>query len=105
MINYRLWCRLVQAEQHGLKMVSLQTDSTSTEEVSFNLQRELLLIVAPVVGGLLLVALISLLCLASMVKKKRSLHGTYSPQKQEIQAPRFELTEMVFKVPPQERLI
>lgn len=65
----------------------------------------LLKIVLPVVGGLLVVAFVSLMFFASMVKKKRSLHGTYSPQKQEINAPRFELTEMVFKIPPEERLI
>ena len=38
-------------------------------------------------------------------KKKRSLYGTYSPQKQEHTAPRLELAEMKFKIPPEERLI
>ncbi len=65
----------------------------------------LLKIVVPVVCGLLAVGLLSFCLLAGSVRKKRSLHGTYSPQKQEINAPRFELTEMMFKIPPEERLI
>jgi len=41
-----------------------------------------------------------------MVRKKRSLHGTYNPQKQEINGHRFEMTEMdVLKKPNEERLI
>ena len=66
----------------------------------------LLNIVAPVVAGLLVLGIGCLMCLVIMVRKKRSLHGTYNPQKQEINAPRFELTEMdVFKKPAEERLI
>jgi hypothetical protein len=40
-------------------------------------------------------------------KKKRSLYGTYSPQKQEHQGatPKFELAELKLKLPPEERLI
>jgi len=46
------------------------------------------------------------MCLVIMVRKKRSLHGTYNPQKQEINGHRFEMTEMdVFKKPNEERLI
>ena len=60
--------------------------------------------VSLVMGPLILCALIGLIIFASMMKKQRSLHGTYSPQKQEFNAPRIEMTEM-FKVPPNERLI
>ena len=60
--------------------------------------------VSMIVGPLLFCLLVGLMVLASMMKKQRSLHGTYNPQKQEIHAPRLEMTEM-FKVPPEERLI
>lgn len=72
---------------------------------TFGVTRELILIVGPVAGGMIFVAIVGLAIFASMVKKKRSLHGTYSPQKQEYNAPRLELTEMMFKIPPEERLI
>ena len=66
----------------------------------------LLKIVAPVVAGLLVLGLGCLMCLVIMVRKKRSLHGTYNPQKQEINGHRFEMTEMdVLKKPNEERLI
>ena len=68
---------------------------------------ELLLIVTPVLGGLgfLFLSLVILYFMATAVKNRRSLHGTYSPQKQEIQAPRFEMMDLMLKHPPQERLI
>jgi len=64
-------------------------------------------IVAPVVAGLLVLGIGCLMCLVIMVRKKRSLHGTYNPQKQETIGPRFDHgTEMdVFKKPAEERLI
>ena len=65
----------------------------------------LMLVVAPVVGGMLFVSIIGLFIFVSMARKKRSLHGTYSPQKQEFQAPRLELSDLMLKVPPEERLI
>jgi len=42
-----------------------------------------------------------------MVRKKRSLHGTYNPQKQEYgNGPRFEMTDLdMLKKPAEERLI
>jgi len=67
---------------------------------------DLLKIVGPVVAGLLILGLGCLMFLVIMVRKKRSLHGTYNPQKQEINGHRFEMTEMdVFKKPNEERLI
>jgi len=63
--------------------------------------------VAPVVAGLLVLGIGCLMCLVIVVRKKRSLHGTYNPQKQEINGYPFEMTEMsnVFKKPNEERLI
>jgi hypothetical protein len=84
----------------------LQILSNEQSEVpAFGMPRELVLIVGPVAGGMLFVAFVGLVIFASMVRKKRSLHGTYSPQKQEYNAPRLELSEMMFKLPPEERLI
>ena len=40
----------------------------------------------------------------NMARRKRSLHGTYNPQKQELAAPRLELDYML-KLPAEERLI
>ena len=66
----------------------------------------LLNIVAPVVAGLLVLGIGCLMCLVIMVRKKRSLHGTYNPQSQENKNPRCDWTEMdVFKKPAEERLI
>ena len=65
----------------------------------------LIYVIAPVVGGLVFVALIVLIVLVMSAKKKRSLYGTYSPQKQEYNAPRMELAEMKMRIPPEERLI
>ena len=75
--------------------------------------------VAPIAGGMMFVALVGLLVFLNMARRKRSLHGTYNPQKQvslmarpreiiqhfqELAAPRFELDYML-KLPAEERLI
>ena len=44
-------------------------------------------------------------CCQFQAKKKRSLYGTYSPQKHEHNAPRVEHIELKLKIPPEERLI
>ena len=62
------------------------------------------LIIAPVAGGMLFVALVGLVVFFNMARKKRSQYGTYNPQKQEIMAPRMELNYML-KPPIEERLI
>lgn len=66
--------------------------------------RDLALIVGPAAVGLVVVFLVAFATLFSVARKKRSLHGTYSPQKQEFNAPRLELSTMT-KIPPVERLI
>jgi len=62
------------------------------------------LIVAPLAGGFLFVAVVGLIVFISLARKKRSANGTYCPQKLELQAPRFELDTMM-KPPNEERLI
>jgi len=64
----------------------------------------LVLLVAPLAGGLLFVAVVGLIVFVSLARKKRSLNGTYSPQKLELQAPRLEL-DFMMKPPNEERLI
>jgi hypothetical protein len=66
--------------------------------------KDLAMIVGPAAVGLVVILLIGLAALLSVARKKRSLHGTYSPQKQEFNAPRLELANMS-KIPPVERLI
>ena len=67
----------------------------------------LLTILTPVVGGLLVLGIGCLMFVVMMVRKKRSLHGTYNPQKQEYgNGPRFEMTDLdMLKKPAEERLI
>lgn len=62
------------------------------------------LIVAPVAGGLMFVVLVSLVVFVNVARRQRSLYGHYSPQKQELVAPRLELGP-VLKPPQEERLI
>lgn len=49
-------------------------------------------------------ALVGLIVFFNMARRKRSQHGTYNPQKQEVMAPRLELNYLL-KPPPEERLI
>ena len=65
---------------------------------------DLAMIVGPAAVGLVLIFLIAFFAFFSVARKKRSLHGTYSPQKQEFNAPRLELSNLT-KIPPVERLI
>lgn len=64
----------------------------------------LVLVIAPLAGGMLFVAVIGLIVFVSLARKKRSQNGTYSPQKLELQAPRLEL-DFIMKPPNEERLI
>jgi len=61
-------------------------------------------VAAPLAGGMLFVALLGLIVFLNVAKRKRSQHGSYNPQKQEMVAPRMELDYML-KLPPEERLI
>jgi len=64
----------------------------------------LMVVVAPVAGGMFILSCLGIAIFISMARKKRSLHGSYNPQKQELEAPRLELDYM-HKLPNEERLI
>ncbi|KAG5326274.1 CRB protein, partial [Pseudoatta argentina] len=65
---------------------------------------DIVVIVGPIVGCLLLIAIVSLIALFMMARKKRATRGTYSPSAQEFSNPRVEM-DNVMKPPPEERLI
>jgi len=65
---------------------------------------DIAVIVGPIVGCLLLIAIGSLIALFMMARKKRATRGTYSPSAQEFSNPRVEM-DNVMKPPPEERLI
>ncbi len=62
------------------------------------------LIVGPVVGGMLFIAIIGLLVFLVMARRKRKSEGKYKPATQEMTSPRLQLDNLI-KPPPEERLI
>jgi protein crumbs len=73
------------------------------EEAS-NSAVDIIVIVAPIVGLIVLVAAVGLSVFITMARKKRATRGTYSPSQQEYCNPRVEM-DNVMKPPPEERLI
>jgi len=73
------------------------------EEAS-NSAADIAIIVAPIVGLILLVAIAGLIVFVTMARKKRATRGTYSPSQQEYGNHRVEM-DNVMKPPPEERLI
>lgn len=66
---------------------------------SRNDKDEIMVAVIPTIGGMLFIATIGLVIFIFMARKKRSLHGTYSPQNEEFKAPiNFEMTNFDVKV-------
>jgi len=65
---------------------------------------DIVIIVAPIVGVIVLVAAVGLTMFVTMARKKRATRGTYSPSQQEYCNPRVEM-DNVMKPPPEERLI
>jgi len=65
---------------------------------------DIVIIVAPIVGLIVLAAAVGLTVLVTMARKKRATRGTYSPSQQEYCNPRVEM-DNVMKPPPEERLI
>ncbi|CAG0888949.1 unnamed protein product [Cyprideis torosa] len=66
---------------------------------------KLVIIVAPILAAILVIAGISLMIFfIAMARKKRATRGTYSPSRQEIFGSRVEMGN-VLKPPPEERLI
>jgi hypothetical protein len=59
---------------------------------SGNYKEEIMVAVIPTIGGMLFIATIGLVIFIFMARKKRSLHGTYSPQNEEFKAPIIEMT-------------
>jgi protein crumbs len=73
------------------------------EEASSNAV-DIIIIVAPIVGLIIIVAAVGLSVFITMARKKRATRGTYSPSQQEYCNPRVEM-DNVMKPPPEERLI
>ncbi len=65
---------------------------------------DIALIVGPVVGGILFIAVIAVLVFLIMARKKRKSEGKYKPATQELTSPRLQLDNII-KPPPEERLI
>ena len=74
------------------------------EEAGSNAE-DIAIIVAPIVGFIVLVAVVvGLSVFIRTARKKRATRGTYSPSQQEYCNPRVEM-DNVMKPPPEERLI
>lgn len=84
-----------------LQVLHLASDKSSSVTID---DQWTSLIIAPVAGGMMFVAMVGLLVFFNMARKQRSQAGTYNPQKQELSAPRMELHYML-KPPIEERLI
>ena len=71
--------------------------------------QEILVAVIPTIGGcMLFFAIIGIVVFIYMARKKRSLHGTYSPQNEEFKSPIIEMKDLKFEIPDErymERLI
>lgn len=68
-------------------------------------EESFMVMLIPVIAGAFIIVLLSLMIMLIVAaKRKRSLHGSYNPQKEEFQSPILEMTE-IFKEPPLERLI
>lgn len=93
-----LWASYIHIRVSGKEQTLLDVEGNEIKG------ENIMVAVIPTIGGMFFVATIGLVIFIFMARKKRSLHGTYSPQKEEFQAPILEMTE-VFKVPPHERLI
>ena len=65
---------------------------------------DIALIVGPIVGGMLFIAVVGMLVFLVMARKKRKSEGKYKPATQELTSPRLQLDNII-KPPPEERLI
>ena len=62
------------------------------------------LIIGPVVGGALFVAIIGVVVFLAVARRKRRNEGKYDPQTAELKSPRLQLDDII-KPPPPEGLI
>ncbi|GAB1868117.1 Protein crumbs [Camponotus japonicus] len=102
-------CKCAHDGRYECDCTSEYTGQNCTEKatVANNLGSQVLgiaVIVGPIVGCLLLIAIGSLVAFFMMARKKRATRGTYSPSAQEFSNPRVEM-DNVMKPPPEERLI
>jgi protein crumbs len=75
----------------------VQEANNDTEDIA--------IIVAPIVGVIVLAAVVvGLIVFVTKARKQRATRGTYSPSQQEYCNPRVEM-DNVMKPPPEERLI
>ena len=65
---------------------------------------DIALIVGPVVGGMLFIAIVGVLVFLIMARRRRKSEGKYKPASQELTSPRLQLDNII-KPPPEERLI
>jgi hypothetical protein len=65
---------------------------------------DLALIIGPVVGGMLFIAIVGAFVFLVMARRRRRSEGKYKPATQEQTSPRLQLDNMI-KPPPEERLI
>ena len=65
---------------------------------------DIALIVGPIVGGILFIAVAAVIIFLVMARKKRKSEGKYKPATQELTSPRLQLDNII-KPPPEERLI
>ena len=65
---------------------------------------DIALIVGPVVGGMLFIAIVGAFVFLVMARRRRRSEGKYKPATQEQTSPRLQLDNMI-KPPPEERLI
>ena len=65
---------------------------------------DIALIVGPVVGGMLFIAIVGAFVFLVMARRRRHSEGKYKPATQEQTSPRLQLDNMI-KTPPVERLI
>jgi len=65
---------------------------------------DIAMIVGPIVGGMLFIAVVGAVVFLIMARRRRRSEGKYKPATQEQTSPRLQLDNMI-KPPPEERLI
>ncbi|PSN38075.1 hypothetical protein C0J52_00824 [Blattella germanica] len=94
-VDYKCECPAPYAGKNCTEML-VEKASSSAMDIA--------IIVAPIVGFIVLIAVVALSVFVTMARKKRATRGTYSPSQQEYCNPRVEM-DNVMKPPPEERLI
>ena len=98
------WFLLYSTKNHFYLYFQTINDGIPANDMS----GQVLHLLTPIVIGVIFVAFIGtfLVYIVSVARRKRSLQGTYCPQKQEKKNPCYEMMQMDgIKIPPEERLI